>query len=282
MAEITAAMVKELRDRTGVGMSDCQKALKETQGDLEAAIDFLRKKGMVSALKKESRETKEGMIVYAESDKIAVLVEVNAETDFVVNNAAFQQFATNIAQEVVETQPASVSDLLTQTYSKDKTLTVDQYRAVTMQALGENIQIKRLLCLPKAANSTLVAYSHMKGKIVAVVEIEGSNKETTLGRDIAMHVAAEAPEYLDAQSVPAEVKEREEEIARSQAQGKPAAVVEKIVSGKFTGYCSQFCLVEQKFIKDPDLSIAEVVAKQAKELGTSLKIKQFIRWQVGA
>lgn len=281
MAQVTAQLVKELRDRTGIGMAKCKEALDIANGDIDLAIENLRKAGMASAVKKEGRETKEGAIKFAEtSDKIA-LVEVNAETDFVVKNDTFQQFAQNLADELCASSPATIADLLKQRYSKDPSHTIDEYRASIIQSLGENIQIKRQEIFTKKTNSSLAVYSHGGGKLVTMVEISGGSGEEQLAKDIAMHVAAESPEYLSHEEVPANIVEQEKEIARAQIQNKPANIIEKILEGKLKAYFDQVCLVNQHFIKDPDLTIAALVEKRGKEIGKPLKVASFLRWRVG-
>lgn len=279
--KITAEMVKELRERTGVGMAKCKEALDQVGGDMEKAIDFLRKAGMASAVKKEGRETNEGMIVAFEGAHSVAVVEVNAETDFVVQNEKFKNFVRELAEESAELKPASLEALMQQKYHKDPSITWDQHRALVMQSLGENIQVKRVLILSKAPNLSFGIYSHMGGKIVCLVELEGGSGYESFARDIAMHIAAEAPDYLSAQDIPADVKAREEEIARGQVQGKAANIVDKIVEGKMKAFYDQVCLLPQKYIKNNELSIQEVVDQEAKKTGKPLKIRRFIRWKVG-
>lgn len=281
MANITPAMIKDLRDRTGVGMGKCKEALEEANGDIELAIANLRKAGFASAVKKEGRTTNEGMIGSSENSHVVALAEVNAETDFVVRNDRFRKFLDDITAEVVATTPASLEVFLSQKYSKDQSMTIDQYRATMVQTIGENIQIRRLACLKKANDKTIGIYSHLGGKIVTVVEIEGSNGEEALAKDIAMHTAAAAPEYLSPEKVPGNVVEQEKEIARSQLQGKPANILEKIVEGKVNAYYDTVCLLRQKFIKDDSITIGELVERRAKETGKPLKVVNFIRWGVG-
>jgi elongation factor Ts len=280
--KVTPDMVKELRERTGVGMGKCKEALDQAQGDMEKAIDLLRKAGMASAVKKEGRETKEGMVVTAESKGNIALVEINAETDFVVQNDRFKQFAQDIAKEAAETKPASLEAFVQQKFSKDPSLTVDEYRAIVMQSLGENIRIRRLQLFPKSSNDSLAIYSHMGGKIVTLVEIEGGAGQEAFARDIAMHIAAEAPDYLKPEEVPADIKAREEEIARGQVAGKPAAIMDKIVEGKLKAFYDQVCLLRQKYVKDNAITVENLIANEGKRLGMPLKIRRFVRWQIGA
>ncbi len=281
MAAITPAMIKELRERTGVGMGKCKEALEEAKGDMELAIANLRKSGMASAVKKEGRETKEGMIGTAETDQTVVLVEVNAETDFVVKNERFKQFLDNITEEVAHTNPPSLDAFLQQKYSKEPSLTIDQYRATVVQTIGENIQIRRLLKLPKSPDRSLGIYSHLGGRIVTVVELTGSGNEEALAKDIAMHIAAAAPEYLSPEKVPPEIINNEKDIARSQIQGKPAHIVDKILEGKINDYYTTTTLTHQKYIRDDSMTITDLVNKRAKESGKPLTISHFTRWSVG-
>lgn len=281
MATVTPAMIKELRERTGVGMGKCKEALEEAKGDMELAIANLRKAGMASAVKKEGRETKEGMIGTAETQQTVAIVEVNAETDFVVKNERFKQFLENITEEVARTNPPSLDAFLHQKYSQDPSLTIDQYRATVVQAIGENIQIRRILTLQKTPERSLGIYSHLGGKIVTIVEIIGSDGEGSLAKDIAMHTAAAAPEYLSPEKVPQEIINSEKEIARSQIQGKPANIIDKIVQGKIDAYYDATTLTRQKYIKDDSMTITDLVNKRAKESGRPLAVTHFIRWSVG-
>ncbi len=279
--KVTPDMVKQLRERTGVGMGKCKEALDQAGGDMEKAIDLLRKAGMASAVKKEGRETKEGVIAFAETSDAIALVEINAETDFVVQNDKFKQFAAEIAQQAAKTKPATLEALLQAPSQQDKSLTLDQYRAIVMQSLGENIKVKRLEVFSKAANKSFGLYSHMGGKIVTLVEIDGKSGHEPFAREIAMHVAAESPEYLKAEEVPASVKAREEEIARSQVTGKPPQIVDKIVAGKMEAFYTLVCLLSQKFVKDNSITIANLVAGEAKKAGHPLTLTRFVRWKVG-
>lgn len=278
---ITADMVKELRARTGVGMGKCKEALDIAQGDMELAISNLRKAGIASAVKKEGRETKEGLIAAFEGASRIALVEINAETDFVTKNDTFQKFAAEVAAEIAETRPSSLEAFLNQPYSKDKSLTIDQHRAVVVQTIGENIKISRLLLIEKEAHKSVATYIHMGGKIVTLVEIEGAAGLEALAKDIAMHTAAEAPLYLKPEDVPADIKAQEEEIGRAQVKDKPEEITAKIVAGKLNAFYDQNCLLRQKFVKDSSMTIAQLVENKSKEIGTPLAVSRFVRWQVG-
>lgn len=281
MKDITADMIKELRERTGVGMGKCKEALVLAEGDMEKAIDVLRKAGMAAAVKKEGRETKEGLILSAEDKHHIVLAEANAETDFVVQNDRFKHFVHDVVKQALESKPKVLAEFIQLPYYKDKSITIDQYRNLVIQALGENIQLRRLETITKHPNCSYGIYSHMGGKLVVIVEIEGVSDQEGIAKEIAMHVAAENPEYLRAEEVPARVVAREEEIARSQVQGKPANIVDKIVAGKVKAYYDQFCLVNQKYIKDSSVTVQQFLEACAKKIGKPLSIRCFWRWKVG-
>ena len=280
MSNLTAAMIKELRERTGVGMTKCKEALVESDGNIELAIEYLRKKGMASAVKKEGREIKEGAIYCAETENNLALVEAGAETDFVVKNEKFQAFLKDVADQAAASNPSSLEALMQDTYSKDKSLTLDEYRNVTIQALGENIQIKRVEIIAKKEGSSYGVYSHQGGQILCLVEVSGSGSADKIARDIAMHVAADDPEYLSAADVPEDIIKREEEIAKSQVQGKPANVIDKIVEGKIKAYCDQVALLSQKFVKDPSVTVQAHLDAKSKEMGKTLSVTRFWRWSI--
>lgn len=281
MTELTLEMIKELRERTGVGMSKCKEALVEANGDMDEAIGYLRKKGMASAVKKEGRETNEGRISAEESHDTIVLVKANAETDFVTKNEKFGQFVADLCKLALKSKPSSLEAFMNEACEHDPSLTVDQYRNLLIQSLGENIQVKAVEVIEKSPESSYGIYSHMGGRIVAIVEIEGAGGLESLAKGVAMHVAAEDPEYLSCEDIPAEIKAREEDIAKGQVKGKPENIIDKIVAGKFKAYCDQTCLLNQKFIKDTSVSVSAYVDQEAKKLGKPLKIKQFWRWQIG-
>jgi elongation factor Ts len=277
---ITPALVKDLRDRTGVGMAKCKEALDQAKGDIEEAISILRKAGIASGVKKEGRLTKEGMVLAHETADVIAIVEVDAETDFVVQNEKFKEFCKNIAEEVAKTKPASLEALLQQQYSKDPQVTIDQYRSLLIQTIGENIIIRRLELLPKKAGESIGIYSHLGGKLLTAVVLEGTGEEV-LARDIGMHVAAAAPEYLSPEEVPAEIIANEKEIAKVQLQGKPAHIMDKILEGKLNAFLDLSCLTRQKYIRDDSCSVGEFVKKQGSSRGKSLKILRFLRWTAG-
>jgi elongation factor Ts len=281
MAEITSTLVKELRERTGIGMNDCKKALVEANGDIEEAITVLRKKGLASASKKDDRAANEGMIGAAATTSHIALVEINSETDFVVRNDRFQEFLKNISEELAKTTPASLEDFMKQKYSKDSAVTIEEYRATMVQTIGENIQIRRFQVLPKHAGSSYGIYSHLGGQIVTIVEITGDSDKEEVAKDVAMHVAATSPSYLSPENVPAEVLSAEKEIVKSQIVGKPENMIDKIVDGKLKAFYKENCLTEQPFIKDDSKSVREFVLESANGSNKELSLKSFVRWKVG-
>lgn len=281
MKDITADMIKDLREKTGVAMGKCKEALVLSEGDMEKAIDILRKAGVAAGVKKEGRETKEGLILTGENKSLLVIAEGNAETDFVAQNDRFKHFMHDVVKQAMDTKPASLAEFIQQPYFKDKSITIDQYRNLVIQALGENIQLRRLEVVHKHPMSSFGIYSHMGGKLVVVVEIQGSPDVADIAKEIAMHAAAENPDYLKPEEIPAHVKAREEEIARSQVQGKPANIVDKIVAGKLKAYEEQACLICQKYIKDTALTVQQFLEQSAKKIGKPLSIHCFWRWKVG-
>lgn len=279
---IKPAMIMTLRKRTGVGMSKCKEALIEADGDMEEAVHILRKKGIASAVKKGGRETKEGVIGIGENRQGSVaLIEVSSETDFVLQNEQLQEFLATIAREAAEGSPKSIEDLLQMPCSGRDGLTVDQYRIEIVHSLGENIQINRVLSLAKKPKTSRGIYSHMGGKIVSIVDLSEEGFEE-LAKEIAMHVAAESPEFLNPEEVPEEVKEKEKEIARTQLKNKPEHMIDKILEGKLESFYAQHCLVKQKYVKDPSVVVADFIGEYGKKKGApTLEIAAFVRWQVG-
>ncbi len=281
MKDITGDMVKELRERTGVGMGKCKEALVLAQGDMEKAIDVLRKAGMAAGVKKEGRETKEGMILTGEDKHSIAIAEANTETDFVAQNDRFKHFLHDVIKQALETKPTTLDAFVKQQYYKDKSITIDQYRNLVIQALGENIQLRRMEVIHKHAESSYGIYSHMGGKLVVIVEVHGASDQEAVAKEIAMHTAAESPEYLKPEEIPAPIRAREEDIARSQVQGKPENIVSKIVAGKIQAFEAQVCLNLQKYVKDSSLTVQQFLDNVAKKVGKPLSVRCFWRWKVG-
>ena len=282
MSQITAELIKELRERTGVGLGKCKTALQENDGDVEKAIEALRKAGVASAVKKESRATNEGRIQYFETDSGIGLLEMNAETDFVVNNERFASLHKDFVDDLMAAMTSNVEEFLALQSSRDHAKTIDEERRELIAVLGENIVVSRVLYIAKQPNTSYGIYSHMNGKILCLVEISGAQGQEDFAREIGMQIAAEAPEYLSEQDVPAFVKAKEEEIARSQVgTGKPPEILEKIVQGKVRSYYDQVCLLNQKYIKDNAISVADLVKNHGKKIGKEIKISRFVRWHLG-
>lgn len=281
MSDITGEMVKLLRERTGVGMSKCKDALVRAGGSIDKAIEILRKEGMTAAVKKESREAKEGFIGFFELDTDISLVELNCETDFVAQNEAFKVFLSDLSAQAAKSKPHSVEKLVTQKFVADPTLTIEDFRNLLVQKYGENIQVRRVEIISKKKNCSYGIYSHMGGKIVCVVEIEGDSGFADIAKDVAMHVAAEAPDYLNPESVPDDILEKEKEIARSVVKNKPENVIEKIVDGKINAFYDGVCLTNQKYIKDTAISVKQFVEAAGKKANKTLSIKKFWYWKVG-
>lgn len=289
MADITASMVKELRDKTDAGMMDAKNALVECKGDMEAAVDYLRKKGLSKAAKKSGRIAAEGLVsVCASADnKQAAVVEVNAETDFVARNQQFQDFAKKAA-ELSMSANGSVESLASSAYGDGKT--AQEYLTSMIATIGENMSLRRCSKL-SVAQGYVATYVHNAiapnlGKIGVLVALESSastDKLAALGKQLAMHVAAAAPQFLDAKSVDPAAMEREKNVQRETAlaSGKPADIVEKMLEGRMRKYYEEVCLTEQPFIMDPDSKISAVVEKAAKDAGTSIKIAGYVRYALG-
>ena len=272
---ITASQVKELREKTGAGMMDCKKVLTETNGDEEKAIELLRERGIAKAAKKSDRIAAEGLVdtYISEDGKVGVVVEVNAETDFVAKNDEFKSFVKDVAKQVAETNPASVETLLEEKSIAEADKTVGEVLTNKIATIGENMSIRRFERFE--TNNLLESYIHGDGKIAVLVEIENGTPE--LAKDICMQIAAARPEYLDRESVPAERLEKEMEILKAQAinEGKPEAIAEKIVQGRLGKFYSEICLVEQEFVKDSDIKVGKLVADKG------AKIIRFARFEKG-
>jgi elongation factor Ts len=277
MAEITAANVGKLREMTGVGMMECKKALVEAQGNIEAAVDLLRKSGAASAAKKATREAREGVIAQfiAPGGKSGVLVEVNCETDFVARNEGFRAFADEIAKKV----------------SADATANLEADREAAVGKMGENIKITRNARLEVAGNGAVAAYIHTGAKVGVLVEVGCNHAETTakdefkqLVKDITLQIAAGFPHAVSREQVSPEVIAKEREIAAQsdRLKGKPAAAMEKILAGVLDKFYQTYCLVDQGFVKrNSEVSVKEHVAQVSKQLDDEITIRHFVRFQVG-
>ena len=272
---ITASQVKELREKTGAGMMDCKKVLTETNGDEEKAIELLRERGIAKAAKKSDRIAAEGLVetYISEDGKVGVVVEVNAETDFVAKNEEFRNFVADVAKQVAKENPADVEALLEQKSIAEPDKTVREVLTNKIATIGENMSIRRFVRFE--TNNLLESYIHGDGKIAVLVEMENGTPE--LAKDICMQIAAARPEFLDRASVPADRLAKEMEILKAQAmnEGKPAEIAEKVVQGRINKFYSEVCLVEQEFVKDSDIKVGKLVESKG------AKIVRFARFEKG-
>ena len=273
---ITASQVKELREKTGAGMMDCKKVLTETDGDMEKAMELLRERGITKAAKKSSRIAAEGLVdsYITEDGKVGAVVEVNAETDFVAQNAEFKQFVSDVVKQIALNNPKDVEELLSQKSIADESKTVQEVLTDKIATIGENLSIRRFARF-EASNGMVSKYIHGDGKIGVLLETENSDEE--LAKDICMQIAAARPEYLTREDVPQERIDKEMEILKAQAvnEGKPEAIAEKMVQGRIGKFYSEICLVDQEFVKNPDMKISQLL----KEKGA--KIVRFARLERG-
>ncbi len=283
---ITTSMIKELRDATSLGIADCKKALEQTGGDFEAAIKILREKGAAVAAKRASKEANEGMVVanVAADGKSAAMIEVNCETDFVTRNEDFQAFVEELRLEALDYETGAMAEGV-----KEKV-------EAKMASTGEKILFRRNVKLAVEGNGAITSYIHMGGKVGVLLELGCEKAESAasplfqeLAKDLTLHVAAAAPQYLGREEVPASVVESEKEIYRNQMKAedeekgktRPAEMIEKILIGKVNKFFSQICFVEQGFVKDDKVPVRDLVAAKGKEMGDTLMIRRYVRFQLG-
>lgn len=270
MATITAAMVKELREKTGAGMMDCKKALTATEGDAEKAVDWLREKGIAKAEKKAGRVAAEGAVAaYVSADaKTGCVVEINCETDFAAGNDQFKELLAKVAEYIVATKPATLDALNDSVLDGKKVADLITEATAT---IGEKISLRRFACYE--TEGRLASYIHMGGKIGVLVNLTGGDEQ--LGKDVAMQIAAAAPKAIDRNGVDATDIEHEKEVLRKQAEeeGKPAKIIDRMVEGRINKFYKEVCLNEQEFVKDPDKTIADILG--------DVKVTEFTRFQLG-
>jgi elongation factor Ts len=287
MAEITAQMVKALRDRTGAGMMECKKALEAAGGDIEKGIEELRKRGIASAAKKTGRSAKQGAIVIKLSDDktSGVIVEFNCESDFVARTDDFQGLVGDLAdQALASAAVAAPADLLRETYAKDASMTIEALITAKVAKIGENMKLARL---EKVSGGVLGAYIHPGAQLGVLIQATGvnasSNEIQELVRDVAMQIAAADPQFISRSQVTAADVEKEKEIQRERAirEGKPPAIVEKMLEGRMSKYYEEVCLLEQPFIKENSLTVGQMIEQANKKLGLALVISRFVRFKVG-
>ena len=286
---ITAAMVKELREATGAGMMDCKKALNETGGDMEKAVEFLREKGLAAMAKKANRIAAEGIVAIKACDcgKAAAVVEVNSETDFVAKNADFQAYVAKVAAQALDTKETTIEGFMAEAWAEDPSLTVEQALSQKIAVIGEKLSIRRF---KKVAtdNGIVCSYIHGGGKIGVIVELETTSDSDAVkecGKNVAMQIAALNPKYLDRSEVPADFIANETEILKAAAKNenpdKPDNIIEKMIIGRLNKELKEVCLVDQVYVKDGDLTVQKYVDSVAKEVGAAIKVKSFVRFETG-
>ena len=271
---VTAALVKELREKAGAGMMDCKKVLTETDGDLEKAAELLREKGITKAAKKSGRVAAEGMVeaYISEDEKVGAIVEVNSETDFVAKNEEFRTFVMDVAKQIVKNNPESVEALLAEPAMFEEGKTVNEALIGKIATIGENISIRRFARF-ETTDGLIEKYIHGDGKIAVLVNMTSGTKE--LAKDVCMQIAAARPEFIDRDQVPAERVEKEKEILKIQTmnEGKPEAIAEKIVLGRINKFYQEICLVDQEFVKDPSKKVSDILKDS--------KVLEFARFETG-
>ena len=285
---ITAGMVKELREMTGAGMMDCKKALTETNGDMDAAIEFLRKNGQAKAEKKAGRIAAEGIVkTVVRDDKIAAIVEVNSETDFVAKNDEFQGFVEAVVNQVADNNPADMDAFMAEAWAADASKTVKDALVEKIAVIGENLNIRRFERVD-AENGCVVSYIHGGGRIgvlvVADTDVVNDEIKTCL-KNVAMQVAAMSPKYVSRDEVSQEFMDHEKEILLAQAKKenpeKPENIIEKMIIGRLNKEMKEICLLDQVYVQDSDLTVAKYVEKVAKENGANVTVKKFVRFETG-
>jgi len=289
--EVTAGMVKKLREMTGAGMMDCKKALAETNGDMDKAIEYLREKGLAAAEKKAGRIAAEGIVdtVVSEDGKIAAIVEVNSETDFVAKNEKFREFVAAVAAQAAKTSAANIDEFLAEKWELDPTKTVKEQLSTMISIIGENMNIRRFEKVT-AENGFVASYIHGGGRIGILVEVETSavNDEVKeAAKNVAMQIAAMHPKYVKREDVPDDVIEYEKGIIKAQIQNdpanakKPENIIEKMIDGRLNKELKEFCLLDQVYVKDGDMTVGGYLDSVAKKVGAPITIKRFIRYETG-
>lgn len=286
---ITASLVKELREKTSAGMMDCKKALEETKGDFQAAVEWLRVKGLSSAAKKAGRIAAEGAVYAQVVGNTGLVVEINSETDFVARNDGFKALVADVATHITNT--TETGDILEQAFTKNPSKKISDMLREAIATIGENLVIRRYEKYQLAENGALNAYIHGDGKIGVLVELSAttpaannSPEVKTLAQDISLHIAAMNPMAISSEQIPSDVVSKEKEIlkAKNLEAGKKAEMVDKIVEGQIRKFLAENCLVDQPFVKNPDLKISDLLKEVGKKVGADLTIKRFTRFELGA
>ena len=275
---ITTGMIKELRDATSLGIADCKKALEQTGGDFDAAVKILREKGAAVAAKRASKEANEGKVeaYVAEDAQLAAMIEVNCETDFVTRNEDFQAFVGELIAEASAHATDTMADAVSAKMEEK------------MAQIGEKISLRRNVSWQVEGTGAIASYIHMGGKVGVLLELSAGKSESIssdlfqeLAKDLTLHVAAAAPEFLNRDEVPSEQVESEKEIFRKQLEGKPENIIDNILTGKINKYFSQICFLEQGFVKEEKQSITDLIAEKSKQLEDQIEVKRYVRYQLG-
>ena len=289
---ITAAMVKELREMTGAGMMDCKKALTEADGNMEKAVEVLREKGLAASAKKAGRIASEGMveIFLSEDNKVGAIVEVNSETDFVAKNQVFRDYVAAVAKQAAESTAADIEAFFEEKWALDEQFTVKEALSQQVAVIGENLNIRRFERYTKAQAGKLVSYIHGGGRIGVMIELACENEAdelVELGKNIAMQVAALNPKFIKESDVPAEFIAKETEILTVQAKNdpknakKPDNIIAKMIEGRLKKELKEFCLVEQPYVKDTDMTVKQYIDSVAKVVGAPIEISRIVRFETG-
>ena len=289
---ITAGMVKELREMTGVGMMDCKKALTETDGDMEKAVEMLREKGLAASAKKAGRIASEGMVEIhlSEDNKSGAIVEVNSETDFVAKNQVFRDYVAAVAKQASETSAKDMDAFFEEKWAVDPQYTVKEALSQQVAVIGENLNIRRFEKYEKAQAGKLVSYVHGGGRIGVLIELaceKECDELVELGKNVAMQIAALKPQFITEKDVPVDFIEKETEILTAQAKNdpknanKPDNIIAKMIEGRLKKELKEYCLVDQPYVKDGDLTVQKYIDSVAKEIGADIQIVRYVRFETG-
>lgn len=289
--EITASMVKDLREMTGAGMMDCKKALAATDGDMDKSVEFLREKGLAAAEKKAGRIAAEGIVdaYVSEDGKLAAIVEVNSETDFVAKNEKFREYVAAVAVQAAKSSASTLEDFLAEKWALDASRTVKEQLSTMISIIGENMNIRRYEKVV-ASNGFAVSYIHGGGRIGILVEVESTVNNTEVqeaAKNVAMQIAAMYPKYVNQTEISADFIAYERDILKAQVLNdpanskKPENIIEKMIDGRLNKELKEFCLVDQAYVKDSELSVGQYLANISKQVGASVSVKRFIRYETG-
>ncbi|MCL2461695.1 MAG: translation elongation factor Ts [Defluviitaleaceae bacterium] len=287
---VTAAMVKELRERTGAGMSDCKNALVEAEGDFDKAVDWLREKGLAAAAKKAGRIASEGLVIthIAPDGNVGVIVEINSETDFVAKSPAFQQFVADVAAQAAASQAESMDEFHAEKWHVDPSVTVKDALTQKISTIGEKLDIRRFDRFVKSGNGALISYIHGGGRVSVLLELVSDVVNDALieaGKNVCMQIAAMSPQFVSRKDVPADYLEKEREILTQQALNednpKPLNIIEKMITGRLEKNLKELCLLDQEYVKDSEMTVGKYLEAVGKEIGSKVVVERFVRYETG-